>query len=848
MSDNVGPSAREPSKAKSRKTDANAPIRKRRKRTVVSGASDDCFTCSKRGARCDRRRPYCSQCLELGRECSGYKTTLTWGVGVASRGKLRGQKLPVMDSTGDAGGNNAKEQQPLPSSSQESQPQPPPQSIPSNPPSAPAPTRISPPSAPPAAAPLIDVEGLRTMESETRQAPEMLDPLNASNMSNIQNMQSMQNMPDMSDISDMSRTMAWTMDMPDPQSWTNMTTAPPQISGLPLPSRPIASNRLSPSVSEASMHYAPTLSPETSYTTPAWPVARNWAANNATPPSQDADEELERNERDQWMLWNAGHSPSYSQLLLARSIGRTPRLRYLISYYTEVIAPMIVAFDTPTNPFKTHILRLALGSEALQEAIATLATSNLRQRREKNHHSTERTLPARMSGLAHRALTDEAFQDKYGISMSEGYAREENYHRGMAVKALNADLADPRRRLSDSVLATLLILCLFHGCDTGVAEFRTQFAGVTRLLAIRMRHSRIVTDDLKWFIRMFSWFDTLTATTNDRDVQLRGKCLEISSTTDGEWGLENLAGCDGRLFKLISQLGRLNLLSQDQEPNLSKPADSNVPTTSLPPNMIFPGWDTVVPTTGIGTVPGSIAGPEFGFSMPTPPQSSDQPRKPSSPAFWTEWYSLRQRLESWRFDPPAEASFPTPPPSASDNFPPNFSPNFTPTFTPSTPSGSFYVANENLQDVYQISECFRHAALLYCERLAEPSLPSRHPRIQHLVHLAMHCLCAVQSDVYLLWPLFIVGSECIQEDHRDAIRRRCKDISKDSGFVNNISCLELLERIWADRSEESSFPVYPSGLVPPLPLNGGGPAPSSQAFRWSRVMQAKRGDGEYMVA
>ncbi|KAJ5408766.1 Protein of unknown function DUF3468 [Penicillium cosmopolitanum] len=829
MSENAGQAAREPTKAKSRKTDPNAPIRKRRKRTVVSGAPDDCFTCSKRGARCDRRRPYCSQCLELGRECSGYKTTLTWGVGVASRGKLRGQKLPVMESKEDAGASTAKEQKPLPSNSQS---QPPSQSIPANPSSAPAPTQIP---LSETQTPLIDVGGLKAVGSDTRRASEM---------PNSSNMQNMQNTPDMS------RTMAWTMDMPDPHSWTNMTTAPPQISGLPLPSRPMVSNsnRLSPSLSEASMHYAPTVSPEASFTTPAWPVARNWPANNATPPSQDADEELERYERDQF-AWNAGHSPSYSQLLLARSIGRTPRLRYLISYYTEVIAPMIVAFDTPTNPFKTHILRLALGSEALQEAIATLATSNLRQRREKNHHSTERTLPARMSGLAHRALTDELFQDTYGISMSEGYTREENYHRGMAVKALNADLADPRRRLSDSVLATLLILCLFHGCDTGVAEFRTQFAGVTRLLAIRMRHSRVVTNDLKWFIRMFSWFDTLTATTNDRDVQLRGKCLEISSTTDGEWGLENLAGCDGRLFKLISQLGRLNLLSQDQEPNLAQPADMNVPTTSLPPNMLFPGWDTVVPAPiATNTVPGSmVGGPDFGFSMPTPPQSSDQAQKPSSPAFWTEWFSLRQRLESWRFDPPAETSFPSPPPSASDNFPPNFSPNFTPTFTPAPPSGSFYVANENLQDVYQISECFRHAALLYCERLAEPSLPSSHPRIQHLVHLAMHCLCAVQSDVYLLWPLFIVGSECIQEDHRDAIRRRCKDISKDSGFVNNISCLELLERIWADHSEESSFPVYPSGLGPPPMLNAGGP-PSSQAFRWSRVMQAKRGGGEYMVA
>lgn len=70
-------------------------VRKRKRRAPTGGATDDCFTCSKRNVKCDRRRPYCSQCLEVGNECSGYKTTLTWGVGVASRGKLRGLSLPI---------------------------------------------------------------------------------------------------------------------------------------------------------------------------------------------------------------------------------------------------------------------------------------------------------------------------------------------------------------------------------------------------------------------------------------------------------------------------------------------------------------------------------------------------------------------------------------------------------------------------------------------------------------------------------------------------------------------------------------------------------------------------------
>lgn len=72
-----------------------AAVRKRRRRAPAGGAADDCFACTKRNVKCDRRRPYCSQCLEVGNECSGYKTQLTWGVGVASRGKLRGLSLPI---------------------------------------------------------------------------------------------------------------------------------------------------------------------------------------------------------------------------------------------------------------------------------------------------------------------------------------------------------------------------------------------------------------------------------------------------------------------------------------------------------------------------------------------------------------------------------------------------------------------------------------------------------------------------------------------------------------------------------------------------------------------------------
>jgi hypothetical protein len=59
------------------------------------GASYDCFECDKSGLTCDRQRPYCGRCVDKFGKCPGYQTQLTWDVGVASRGKMRGQSLPI---------------------------------------------------------------------------------------------------------------------------------------------------------------------------------------------------------------------------------------------------------------------------------------------------------------------------------------------------------------------------------------------------------------------------------------------------------------------------------------------------------------------------------------------------------------------------------------------------------------------------------------------------------------------------------------------------------------------------------------------------------------------------------
>lgn len=687
------------SRPQTRKSPANpsapSPPKKRRKRTVVSGAAEDCFSCARRGTLCDRRRPYCSRCLDEGQECAGYRTTLTWGVGVASRGKLRGLSLPV---------TGAK-------------------------PTSPNPRR----------------EG---EEGTSSSAPEP--------------------------------------SIPEHPAWEaqngNVWMHPPSS-------------------------YSPSSQLDFGGLALGTPISGTWPP--PPPPPMQWQQGNAGSEAQQSPFWAPCPSPSYSQMLLSKSVGRTPRLRYLISYYTEVIAPMIVAFDGPSNPFRVHILRLARESEPLQEAIATLSASNLRQRKARQTMSTERTPASRMSCMAHRALTAED-EGQCAFSVTE-IALEEQQHRGRAVRALNAELANPSQRLSDSVLATLLMLCLFHVCDTGVAQFHTQFAGVTKLLALRMRTPQCMTDDLKWFIRMFTWFDTMTATTNDRESHLRGICLDITSVSDGDWGLEDMAGCDPSLFRLVAQLGRLNLLSQRQAPQA--PAVPEM-LASLPPqgvSAISGGGVPVVDT--------------FGLPLATPPRADETPSpRPSSPAFWTDWFSLRQKLEAWQYLPPGNISVST----GITNTPAYISP-------PSSPS-SPCVVPQQYEEIRHVSEAFRHAAILYSERLAYPELPSRHPRIQNHVQIAMQHITTVQSDAYLLWPLFIAGSESVLACQHDVIRQRCRDLSRDSGFYNNLSCLELLEKIWAGPGPGTGTGTWTgaSGL-------------GDSGFRWQQAMRDKRADGEYMV-
>ncbi|KAI9732094.1 MAG: hypothetical protein M1834_004190 [Cirrosporium novae-zelandiae] len=840
------------------KLSATAP-RKRRRRAPATGAAEDCFTCANRKIKCDRRRPYCSQCLEIGKDCSGYKTTLTWGVGVASRGKLRGLSLPIpnkkQSGSGVLGHAHKKSTLPshrvvVPSSSK------PPRSYPSN----------------------------AVYNSD-------------STSSEISGLQSQQPLPDLipSSSNFPQTTSQWHNTLQNPlqnslqtplqnplqnppqnprESISSSTSSSQQIHAAPLqhgyptnsgqalsPDGLAASSSSStfsdsPPVLNSSPHDAPTglntsfgseehlpliaedlddeigtnfntsvptqwYQPNIGYIPGTIPINNgeydggyDWQKETSkyfvTPSlyqpltriaevdgdgDQDDIETITRNDFPGQVGFVDGTYyavPDLSRYTPKLALGSTPRMQFLIEYFDKVISPVIVAFDGPTNPYRSHILPLAAQSETLQHAIAALSATNLRIRRDQKALSTGKTPPARRSSDAHQRLCAYT-RNNVELFQAIDDSNEERYHKGASIQALNRELSDPQKVLDDSTLATLLVLCLFHICDSGVAKFKTQFAGVRKLLGLREGGSGRLSQRIKWFVTMFTFFDAMTATVNDREGQLQENHINMAALCDDEWALENLAGCDGRLFKIVAQLNKLNLLGQNKKmdngsaiPRPMRPTHPSMEIPSFSGDFYFMNYSDFDCQDWAG--PGNGATP-----LAVPEENRAQ--------FWSEYNAVRTSLLQWQMDP----------------------------VNPNTPCAA--MVGPNRDDVSNISESFRYSALIYCERLAYPSKPSSHPDIQVWVRQALDYIQKVQSDVFLLWPLFVTGSECVTAIDRQVVRQRCLDIQKDSGFYNNISVLRLLEQIW----KESPVCVGPNQ------------SSAIQGFKWRTAMVLRPGEGEYIV-
>jgi hypothetical protein len=497
----------------------------------------------------------------------------------------------------------------------------------------------------------------------------------------------------------------------------------------------------------------------------------------------------------------------------------SPRLQTLMEYYSRNICPYLVAFDGPENPYRKHILQLALDNEGLQNAIAALSTNNFRMRKKQ----------PRQIGFAEEITN--AFNSDRWTDWNEPTA-EELCYKEMSIQQLNMQLHNKHAAEDDSVLAMLLILCLFHVCDSGFSQFQTQLAGVQKLMSFRRPNTQ--SDFTRWVQMFFIWFDVMTSAVNDRETQIDGASLAMLDFSANLGALEQYSGCDGRLFKLIARLGRLNVLAQGRPvkhqggtTRKRQPVHSMQFTKGMKPTMRFPVHKSLHPE-DYENIDGNGWGTPIISSDDDADGSADEGAggRDNRQDFWMEWHDIRTRLVEWHMD-------------------------ILRITTPGSPNAPTDPAqlDAGQRDLIHINESFRFSALLYTERLGHPLLPSSHHQFQNLVSQVLYHITAlpVTSCVnkFLMWPLFIAGTECVDEAHRDFIRRRCRDLTEESGFFNNISSLWVLEKVWKEvgnnvrgseaeevRARRRDSETSRSGRY-------------GQAFRWRKAMD--RADGEYIV-
>lgn len=518
------------------------------------------------------------------------------------------------------------------------------------------------------------------------------------------------------------------------------------------------------------------------------------------------------------------------------------------------MCPSMVFIDGPSNPFREHVLRLASNSRSLQHAICALAACNLRMKRRLSlgHHHARDAGEKRLDMSPIDSPSDSQPGDQ---SLAEEYQ-----HRTLAVRLLDEQLNDAEKSTHDSVLATILLLCHYRMAESGVAKFQTQFAGVKKILGMRRMSPYMQSRDSAWMEALFTYFDAISASVNDRETQLNTSFYGV--LPDAQLlppGAENLVGCDRELFKTISKLGRLNLLSQH------RPVQNLLSSSPLPRNSISSRSDS--PAIGsfksldhhsnhhhsiFGTPPmpisSSVRFDGNGFGSTLDDHDADCSMLSHSPpyddhrsTFWREWKDARISLQSWEFDANRVRASLTGPPQTPSSPPPMINLGVGDgTTPPPTPS--------QVRDLGSLSEAFRYAALLYTERLASPNVPSAHNNFRNLVSQVVYYSTSLEAgssaEKFLLWPLFVAGSECVNELQQNIVRSKCREIMSRSGYMNNLAALDVLERIWAgDLSNASQQFDRNRRLMSP---GGGARQQKGGSFSWIRCM-AGSGDAEWIM-
>lgn len=480
-----------------------------------------------------------------------------------------------------------------------------------------------------------------------------------------------------------------------------------------------------------------------------------------------------------------------------------------MDYYEKTMCPSMVFIDGPSNPFREHILRLSTSSRSLQHAICALAACNLRMKRRLSLGHTRDMGERRPDASTLDTAPDSQPEDQ---SLSEEYQ-----HRSLAVRLLNEQLNDADKSVHDSVLASILILCHYRMAESGIAKFQTQFAGVKKILEMRRMSPYPVSRESAWMEALFTYFDAISASVNDREAQLNPSFFGL--LPDAQLlpqGSENLIGCDRELFKTIVKLGRLNLLSQHR--HVQNPLSNPHRGPSRATSPIHGGYKAS-PLLGGDSLFGGIQRYDSnGFTsieeeilsatgLHSPAAAFDDHRS----TFWREWKDARIALQSWEFDASRVVA----------------------ALLPTSPTGP------QVRDLGSLSEAFRYAALLYTERLASPNVPSAHSNFRNLVSQVVYYATSLEAgssaEKFLLWPLFVAGSECVNELQQNIVRSKCRDIMARSGYMNNLAALDVLERLWVgDWRDDVKMP------------GGGGPGRNGP-FNWAKVIGGPGVDVEWIM-
>ncbi|KAK1253472.1 hypothetical protein MKX07_001549 [Trichoderma sp. CBMAI-0711] len=790
--------------------DTAATIRKRRRRAPAGGATDDCFTCSKRNVKCDRRRPYCSQCLEIGNECSGYKTQLTWGVGVASRGKLRGLSLPIAKAPPVT---REPKKSPVSRARAQSSAAALSTKLARSPIDIPSTTHTaSTPSTPAYQVPAYDYLSIshhghapslsQSSWGSVGYAPSLVHspdgtprytryPLHLSTDALSSSCESVGSEVDY--LSPLSQSYP-REEIPFNHSPTVLYEGYPAQHSSPIAQSPptvLVLDHCRAPTSYPGLVYAPSeahhalshhhMDPFESHLghklmrgceSLSVPEVEAGAAGGFSPRFVRREVPLQRRHSSGQVQW-FGQAGGKTALVA--------KMPFFMDYFRITMAPSMVFIDGPHNPFREHVLHLARDSPSVQHAICALSACNLRMKRRLSLGYGTSELLATL--LAEKQTTEATS----GSELEDKSLSEEIQHRNMAVHLLNQQLGDPSRLCHDSALATILLLCHYRMVESGIAKFHTQFAGVRKILAMRQCRDSTPSKDSTWMEALFTYFDAISASINEREAQLAPGFEGVSpDVQDLPAGSENIIGCDRKLFKTIGKLGRLNLLSQHRpvqgmsEPLQQQQEAHGHTEPSLTP---LPGESDL--TTKLDNDDEMLASAMYSSV------SFDERQY----LFWREWKAARQELQDWRFDATSVAMS-----------------------LPCSPTTG------QVRDLGSVSEAFRYAALLYSERLANPQEPSTHSNFQNLVNQVIHHATSLEAssaaEKFLLWPLFVAGSECIVESQQSIIRDKCRGIMSRSGYMNNLAALAVLERLWSgDVKSEAKLCYYDAAGTARGPFN-----------------------------